>query len=262
METSPDLPRLYRDLTEWWPVLSVPDGYAEEAEFYRRVIVGASDTPPRTLLELGSGGGNNASHLKQHFTMTLVDLSPGMLAVSQRLNPECEHIHGDMRTVRLGRLFDAVFIHDAIEYMTTEVDLRAAIETAWTHCRPGGVAVFCPDYVREGFAPSTDHGGHDRGDRHLRYLDWTWDPDPDDTSYISDMVYVLRQGAGEPDVIADRHVCGLFRYDDWLRWLTEAGFAANAVAFEHSEVPAGSTYVFVGTRGAVSSASVLTKEGD
>ncbi|MFN8472968.1 MAG: class I SAM-dependent methyltransferase [Anaerolineae bacterium] len=249
MNSEVHLPHLYRDLAEWWPVLSAPEDYAEEAEFFRRVIVGAAGTPPKTVLELGSGGGNNASHLKQHFGMTLVDLSSGMLAVSQRLNPECEHIQGDMRTVRLGRQFDAVFIHDAIEYMTTEADLRAAIATAWIHCRPGGgAAVFCPDFVREGFQPSTDHGGHDVGDRHLRYLQWTWDPDPGDTSYSSDMVYIMREGNGEPEVVLDRHTWGLFGREDWLRWITEAGFQADAVPFEHSEVPAGSTYVFVGKK--------------
>ena len=42
--------------------------------------------------------------------MTLVDLSDGMLAVSRQLNPECEHHLGDMRTVRLGRTFDAVWV--------------------------------------------------------------------------------------------------------------------------------------------------------
>ena len=35
--------------------------------------------------------------------MTLVDLSEEMLAVSRELNPECEHLQGDMRTLRLGR---------------------------------------------------------------------------------------------------------------------------------------------------------------
>ncbi|MHC4615594.1 MAG: class I SAM-dependent methyltransferase, partial [Planctomycetota bacterium] len=57
------------------------------------------------VLELGSGGGNNASHLKKWFDMTLVDLSPHMLEVSRALNPECSHQQGDMRTVRLGTLF-------------------------------------------------------------------------------------------------------------------------------------------------------------
>ena len=104
--------------------------------------------PVREVLELGSGGGHVALHLKQRFAMTLVDLSEDMLAVSRRLNPECEHLQGDMRTVRLGRTFDAVFVHDAVDYMTTEADLRRAIETAFAHCRPGGIAVFVPDRPR------------------------------------------------------------------------------------------------------------------
>ena len=111
--------------------------------------------------------------------MTLVDLSDEMLDVSRRLNPECEHLCDDMRTVRLGRSFDAVYVHDAIDYMTTEADLRRAIETAYAHCRPGGVAVFVPDHTSEAFEASTDHGGDDSAHgRGVRYLEWTWDPDP------------------------------------------------------------------------------------
>ncbi len=86
---------------------------------------------------------------------------------------------GHMRNVRLHRRFDCVFVHDAISYLTTEADLRQAIETAFVHCEPGGAALFAPDLVRENFRASTDHGGHDGADRSLRYLEWTWDPDPD-----------------------------------------------------------------------------------
>ncbi len=67
-----------------------------------------------------------------------------MLEVSRRLNPECEHRQGDMRTLRLGRTFGAVLVHDAVDYMTSEADLRRAIDTAFVHCRPGAVAVFIP----------------------------------------------------------------------------------------------------------------------
>ena len=110
----PGPPKLYFELSSWYHLLSSPSDYGEEAEFVRSLIAGASAIPPVTVLELGSGGGNNASHLKAHFKLTLADLSEGMLDLSRRLNPECEHIHGDMRTLRLDRLFDAVFIHDAI----------------------------------------------------------------------------------------------------------------------------------------------------
>ena len=86
------------------------------------------------MLELGSGGGNNASHLKAHFQLTLVDLSPAMLAVSRALNPECEHLQGDMRTVRLGRRFDAPTDHIAFTaeleaYFRSEVRVPAVPPT-------------------------------------------------------------------------------------------------------------------------------------
>jgi hypothetical protein len=55
-----------------------------------------------------------------------------MRAMSRALNPDCEHLDGDMRSVRLARSFDAVFVHDAVCYMTTESDLRMAIETAFS----------------------------------------------------------------------------------------------------------------------------------
>jgi SAM-dependent methyltransferase len=241
-------PAMYTDLAPWWPLISAPGEYSEEAAFYRKALEEACDSPPRTLLELGSGGGNNASHLKQSFEMALVDLSPGMLAVSRRLNPECEHIEGDMRTVRLSRQFDCVFVHDAVVYMTTEADLRQAIETAFVHCRSGGAALFAPDHVKENFHSSTDCGGRDGERESLRYLEWTWDPDPADTTYLVDYTYVLRGGDGAVRVIHDRHTEGLFSRGDWLRLLTETGFEASAVPFEHSELEPGTYEVFVGRR--------------
>src|SRR4029450_819157 len=176
-------PAMYGELAGWWPLLSAPAVYAEEAEIYRGLLAGAGDRPPETVLELGSGGGNNASHLKAHFQLTLVDLSPGMLEVSLELNPECEHVQGDMRTVRLGREFDAVFIHDAVGYMTTEDDLRLAIETPAVHCRPGGAALFAPDHLRENFRTGTDYGGHDGDGRPARLLEWARDPAPVDHTH-------------------------------------------------------------------------------
>jgi len=240
-----DEPRLYAELAAWWPLMSAPSEYAEEAAFYESKLLAAAARECRTLLELGSGGGNNASYLKHRFEMVLVDRSPGMLAISRELNPECEHIEGDMRTVRLGRTFDCVFVHDAIAYMTTEADVRRVLETAYLHCKPGGAALFAPDHVRENFEPSTDHGGNDGAGRSMRYLEWTWDPDPDDTSYTVDYVYAMREADGSLHVESDRHIEGLFARADWLRWLREAGFDPEVVPFDHSELDPGEYELFV-----------------
>jgi SAM-dependent methyltransferase len=220
--------RLYRDLAEWWPLLSPPEEYAQEAAFAARGIALASG-PVREVLELGSGGGSNASHLKSRFALTLVDLSDDMLAVSRRLNPECEHLRGDMRDVRLGRTFDAVFVHDAINYMLTEADLAKAIETAFVHCRPGGVAVFMPNHITDTFQPETGCGGGDGTDgRAARFLDWSWDPDPDDDWMRADFVYLLRDHDGSVQVVHESHRLCLFGRNTWLRLLAEAGFEAWA----------------------------------
>src|SRR5262245_66393890 len=100
------IPKLYHELAEWWPLLSPPSDYAEEAAFFLRTLSEICARDCRSVLELGSGGGNNAFYLKRRFDLVLVDRSAGMLDVSRRLNPECEHIEADMRDVRLGREFD------------------------------------------------------------------------------------------------------------------------------------------------------------
>ena len=240
-------PRIYHDLASWFPILTAPEDYVEAADFYRKTIVSACSYNPHTLLELGSGGGNNASHLKAHFSMTLVELSLDMIKVSKSLNPECEHLQGDMRDIRLGRLFDAVFIHDAITHMTTEQDLRNAIETAFIHCEPGGAALFCPDYVRENFRLGTEQGGHDVGERSLRYLKWDWDPDPTDTTYITDFAYLIREG-DEVRCEYDRMIMGLFSREVWLRLITDVGFQPRSVLFEPSKTESAGNEDFLGIK--------------
>lgn len=219
--------KLYSELAEWYSIFSSPEEFRKEAAFFARVLSKSGYPPPRRVLELGSGVGNNASHLKARFEMTLVDLSPKMLAVSQALNPECEHLKGDIRTVRLGRTFDAVFVHDAICHMTSEADLRSAMETAFVHLRPGGVALFVPDEVRETFVADTDHGGNDTERGSVRYLQWTTDPDPRDTTYLVDFAILIRDEQGQTRLVHDRHTYGVFARAQWRRLLREAGFQLN-----------------------------------
>ncbi len=243
------LPAMYDDLAPWFHLLTAPEEYSDDAAFILVALREVADGPVETLLELGSGGGNTASHLKRDLRMTLTDLSPQMLALSATLNPECEHLSGDMRTLRLERTFDAVLAHDAICYMTTTGDLRAAMTTAFEHLRPGGAAVFMPDHVRETFAEGTDHGGHDgpglahgRPDRALRYLEWTTDPDPDDSTYQVDYAMLLRAADGSVEVRRDRHFEGLFPRQTWLDLLASVGFEAQSVVDPEART------IFVGRR--------------
>jgi SAM-dependent methyltransferase len=222
--------KLYSELATWWPLLSPPEEYADEADFFWRVLSERGLPSAPSLLELGCGGGSNAFHLKKHFAqMMLTDLSPEMLAISRALNPECEHLTGDMRTLRLRRVFDVVFIHDAIDYLTSPDELRQAMETAFIHCKAGGIALFVPDHLSETFQPSTEHGGGDGAGRALRYLEWTYDPDETDTTCVTDYAFLLREGSQPARVEHERHIHGLFPRAEWLRLLRETGFQPETV---------------------------------
>ena len=219
---------LYYDIADWWPIISPPAEYAEEAALYVEMLHASARRPVREVLELGSGGGNNASHMKRSFAMTLVEPADRMREVSHKLNPECTHLPGDMRSVRLGRTFDAVFVHDAVMYMTTENDLRAALETVAMHLAPGGAALVAPDATRETFSEATEHGGgEDESGRRARYLEWTLPPEPGRNAFEVHYAFLLREPDGGMRVAHDIHREGLFTRATWLRLFREVGLVAE-----------------------------------
>ena len=219
----------YVDLAPWWPLLSPVDDYEDEASEVARLIE-AHSPGARTVLELGSGGGHNAYHLKRRFSMTLTDLSRAMLDVSAQLNPDCEHVVGDMRTLDLDRRFDVVFAHDAVDYMTTEADLEAALATAYRHLKPGGLALFVPDHVKERYAPGTECGGTDgAGGRALRYLEWSTEVAPGDTTGTTHYSFLVREADGSVRCLHEEHVFGLFPQATWVHLFERCGFAVQVV---------------------------------
>jgi SAM-dependent methyltransferase len=218
--------KLYDDLTPWYSVIDPHEDHAIEADVFTAAFDRVIAPRAETLLELGAGAGNNLVHLKQRYRCTNTDISERMQALSRALNPECEHALGDMRTMRLGRTFDAVLAHDGIVYMLTGADLRAAIETAYVHLRPGGAAIFAPDGFRDGFADETVLLEYDRGERAMRGVQWTWDPDPSDETVQTDYAFVLRDGL-QTTVAHDVHVSGLFYRATWLEILASVGFRST-----------------------------------
>jgi SAM-dependent methyltransferase len=219
--------RLYSDLATWWPLVSPPEGDLEQAQFLFQLLTHALGRRPGGVLELGSGGGGVASHLAPHVgSLTLVDIAPEMLEVSKRVNPSAEHVAGDMRAVRLGKKFDAVVLQQAVMYMATPEDLRAAFETAREHVETDGIVVVVPDFVEETFQPSTGVGGRDdpSSGHGLRYLEWRHTPREGESHVTADFAIIARRADGATTLVHDRHVWGLFSRDAWKQALVDAGF--------------------------------------
>jgi hypothetical protein len=107
-----------------------------------------------------------------------------------------------------------------------------------------------PDATTETFEPGTDHGGNDADDgRGVRYLEWSWDPDPTDHELSTEYAFLLREADGTVRAVHETHRHGLFDRATWLRLLGAAGFDARHVVEETTEdrMPRD---VFLGVRAA------------
>lgn len=236
--------QLYHKYAQWWHTLSTPEEYEEEANLYWNLIK-AHKTNVRTALELGSGGGNNAFYLKKHLQMTLVDKSADMLATSQSLNPECNHIQGDMRSIKLEQKFDLVFIHDAIGYMTTEQDLAKVFQVAYEHLPKNGLLLLVPDDFKETFTTGTYHGGNDLENGSVRYLEWVLDQDPNDNLVEVEYLYIMKDAQGNTQTAHDSAIYGLFSKEVWKQLLNEAGFEVSFEPIEHTEIETNERFAIV-----------------
>jgi SAM-dependent methyltransferase len=241
--------RLYKDLCWTWPIISPPGDYIEEAEFFADKIKKYAKIETKSILDLGCGGGHMDWTLKKHFDITSIDISPDMLALARKLNPEVEYIEGDMRSVRLDRQFDAVVIHDSILYMQTLDELKAAFETAYEHLKKDGLMItYCEEWP-EHFIQNKVRSQRNTKDKiDLIFIENYYDPEPDDTTYEGTFIYLIRRD-GKLEINHDFHTMGIFPLDDWRRTICDVGFTLHETKFIHSDFVDGESYpMFVGIR--------------
>jgi SAM-dependent methyltransferase len=96
----------------------------------------------RTLLDVACGTGAHLARLARWYTTAGTDLSPAMLAEARRRCPGTDLVEGDMRTLDLGRRFDAVLcLFSAVGYMADAGELDQAVGRMAAHLEPRGVLV-------------------------------------------------------------------------------------------------------------------------
>ena len=219
---------LYSELAHWWPLLSPQSDYESEGVYYGALLANALDRF-ESLLELGCGSGFLVSHFPAGLRKVLVDQSAQMLDQCARANPDAELVQADLRTLQLERQFDAVLVHDALMYMTSEGDLSRAIQCAERHCRPGGVVLLLPDVVRERFEEgNTLLAGRDGEEAAVRLMEWHWDPNPEDDTFQVEFSLLVRE-SGQVNSVHESHTTGLFSESKWRDLIEESGLELESV---------------------------------
>jgi ubiquinone/menaquinone biosynthesis C-methylase UbiE len=205
--------------TEDW--LANPEVHKDEAMFYTDLIKANSINPPLTLLHLGCGAGGHDTFLKQHFTITGVDLSKGMLKIARDRHPEIEYIEGDMRTIQLNRQFDVIAIPDSIDYMVSEEDLLQVITNAAFHLKTDGtlliVAKTEETFHNNNFAYSGEKDGVS-----VTLLENNYINTYASHIYEATFMYLIREH-GELSIYTENQILGLFPQAIWENIFMKAG---------------------------------------
>ncbi len=141
---------VFREYADYYDLLYADKNYGAEADYLDRLI--RQNRPDaETVLNLGCGTGNHDFHLAARgYRITGVDLSGDNIALAKMKRAgdagsarSPEFMTGDIREIRLNRLFDAVLsVFHVMSYLHTNDDLQAAFVTAGEHLAPGGVFIF------------------------------------------------------------------------------------------------------------------------
>lgn len=213
----------YNELAWTEDLLSDPADYEGEVAGYVDLIKRNSSHAPYTLLHLGCGAGGHDAFFKQHFAVTGVDISRGMLDTARLRHPYVEYIEGDMRTVRLDREFDAVAIPDSIDYMSSLPELQMAVETSVAHLKPGGILLVVGK-TREIFRGNNFAYTGEQEDLHVTLLENNYINLYRPETYEATLLYLIRR-RGELTIHTECHVLGLFSQEAWEKVFAEAGLS-------------------------------------
>jgi SAM-dependent methyltransferase len=132
-----------------------PDPDARTTTMCRRLFARFSAAPPRSILDIGCGTARDLSELADAGVECWgVDYLPEMIAYAQRTRGHLRLQAGDMRSLRLGRAFDAILcLGSAVMYALTNADVARTFATFRAHAREGSLLVLDLNNASAYFGP-------------------------------------------------------------------------------------------------------------
>jgi SAM-dependent methyltransferase len=201
--------------------------YPAESEAIH-VIVQEASPGARTLLDVACGTGAHLEILRRWYEVEGIDLSPEMLEVARaRLRDVPLHV-ADMRTLDLGRTFDAVTcLFSAIGYVTDPAEMRSTIQRLANHVAPGGVLIV-DGWVRPEDWGDTYRGGPDvASDEETMVVRLSFSRR---NGSITEMdLHHLVRDAGGIDHFVEQHRLALVPTADYVAAFEAAGLKARVV---------------------------------
>lgn len=139
---------VFRGYAKFYDLFYADKDYEAECDFLRRIFAANGVPETGSVLDLGCGTGGHVIPLSRSgYDVTGIDRSPEMVSIAQSKSADAgvgpSLMVGDVRTLELGRTFDAVIsMFAVVGYQLSNDDLAAVFRVARTHLDPGGLFTF------------------------------------------------------------------------------------------------------------------------
>ena len=218
----------------------VYDRLMEDAPYDEWAKLVIKETSTGSILDLGSGTGECSLRLADAgFDVTAVDLSEHMLSVAQNKAIEnklsLKFLQQDMRELETGELYDVITIFcDSLNYVTDREGVQSVLKSVYTHLKPDGVLLFD---VHSLYKMTELFIGH------------TFASNEDDVSYIwnsfagdevgeveHELSFFVQNEEDLYERFDEVHFQRTFQIDEYMAWLSEAGFEDCSVSADFTEL--------------------------
>jgi SAM-dependent methyltransferase len=196
----------------------------------------------RSLLDVACGTGGHLRHLRRWYDVTGVDVDPAMVAEARVRLPQVPVLEADMRTLALGRSFDAaVCLFSSVGYLRSTEELTAAVGAMSRHLNPGGVLIVDgwvrPDAWISGGKTEVTVAASDT----VHVVRMTRSRRQDDRTSL-EMHHLIATADGI-DYVVDVHELTLFAPDDY-----EAAFSGSGLVVDTIDGPLAGRDRYVGRK--------------
>jgi SAM-dependent methyltransferase len=215
--------------------------FAAGAEQIRSLASEHKISDGSTLLDVACGTGAYLVHLRDHFAVEGLDISPQMVSLAREKLPDVQVHQADMVNFDLGKRFDVIIcLGSSIGYTKTINRLEQTAKTFAQHLRPGGVFIvepwFGPDVWEDGRVTA------DLLDKPNLKIARILVSGLSDRGSTLDIYHLIASGTSI-DQFTEHHELGLFTHEQYVSAFQNEGFTV-----EHDPIGLNGRGLYFGTK--------------